>query len=185
MKIEAIWLEYRAALKRFLHAKVANEADVEDLLQDILIKTYNNLNSVQKQKSIKSWLFQIANNTIIDYYRMNSRKKDRIDATDAEELWPLEEYEDNKIDLSHCISPFINALPDEHASLLTAIDVNNQSQKEYAAELGVSYSTLKSRVQKSRGLLKQVFDDCCHFKIDKVGNVYDYDVKNKKVNRCE
>jgi RNA polymerase sigma-70 factor (ECF subfamily) len=177
MNIENIWLEYRAALKRFLQAKVSNKADVDDLLQDILIKTYNNLDAVKSQKSIKSWLFQIANNTIIDYYR----KKGRAQAETIEALLPLDASQEINIDLSNCISPFINALPDEHASLLTAIDLNNQSQKQYAEQLGVSYSTLKSRVQKSRELLKQVFDDCCHFKMDKIGNVYDYDVKIKKL----
>ncbi|WP_057831306.1 RNA polymerase sigma factor SigZ [Colwellia sp. TT2012] len=176
MNIEDIWLAYRAALKRFLHAKISNEADVEDLLQDILIKTYNNLNTVKTQKSVKSWLFQIANNTIIDYYRKKSRQQN----ANIEELWPTEEPQDNNLDLANCISPFINALPEKHASLLIAIDMNNQSQKEYAEQLGVSYSTLKSRVQKSRGLLKKVFDDCCHFNIDKSGNVYDYEVKTKR-----
>jgi RNA polymerase sigma-70 factor (ECF subfamily) len=179
MKIEDIWLEYRGALKRFLHVKVSNEADVEDLLQDILIKTYNKLDTVKTQKSVKAWLFQIANNTIIDYYR----KHGRVQNATNEELPLLETSQEGNIDLSNCISPFINALPEEHASLLTAIDLNNQSQKQYAEKLGVSYSTLKSRVQKSRSLLKQVFDDCCHFKIDKIGNVYDYDVKEK--NDCD
>jgi RNA polymerase sigma-70 factor (ECF subfamily) len=179
MKIEDIWFEYRAALKRFLHAKVSNEADVEDLLQDILIKTHNNLDAVKVQKNVKSWLFQIANNTIIDYYRKQAHAR----AATNEDLLPHESPPESKVDLSNCISPFFNALPDEHASLLTAIDLNNQSQKQYAEQLGVSYSTLKSRVQKSRGLLKKVFDDCCHFKIDKIGNIYDYDVKTKNDRR--
>jgi RNA polymerase sigma-70 factor (ECF subfamily) len=181
MKIEDIWLEYNAALKRFLYAKVENKADVDDLLQDILIKTYSNLDALKKQKSVKSWLFQIANNTIIDYYR----KQGRALAASANELSPFNDIQNSEIDLSHCISPFINALPEEHANLLTAIDINNQSQKQYAEQLGVSYSTLKSRVQKSRSLLKQVFDDCCHFKIDKIGNIYDYDPKTKKQPTCD
>ena len=181
MNIEYIWKEYRTALKRFLNAKISNEADVDDLLQDILIKTYNNLATVKTQKSVKSWLFQIANNTIIDYYR----KKGRVHDANIEGYWPEDDVQGATIDLSNCISPFINALPDENASLLTAIDVNNQSQKEYAEQLGISYSTLKSRVQKSRSLLKKVFDDCCHFKIDKIGNVYDYEVKTKKYDSCD
>lgn len=181
MKIEDIWLEYRSALQGFLHTKVSNEADIADLLQDILIKTHNNLDTVKTQKSVKSWLFQIANNSIIDYYR----KKARVQSVNIENLLPIEGFQERKINLSNCISPFIKALPDEHASLLTAIDINNQSQKQYAEQLGISYSTLKSRVQKSRRLLKQVFDDCCHFKIDKVGNVYDYDVKAKRNNHCK
>ena len=181
MNIEDIWKEYSTALKRFLHAKISNEADVDDLLQDILIKTYNNLAAVKTQKSVKSWLFQIANNTIIDYYR----KKGRVQDANIEENWAEDDVQEITIDLSNCISPFINALPEENANLLTAIDVNNQSQKEYAEQLGISYSTLKSRVQKSRGLLKKVFDDCCHFKIDKIGNVYDYEVKTKKYDSCD
>ena len=181
MNIEDIWKEYRTVLKRFLHAKISNEADVDDLLQDILIKTYNNLAAVKTQKSVKSWLFQIANNTIIDYYR----KKGRVQDANIEGNWAEDDVQEITIDLSNCISPFINALPEENANLLTAIDVNNQSQKEYAEQLGVSYSTLKSRVQKSRGLLKKVFDDCCDFKIDKIGNVYDYEVKTKKYGKCD
>jgi RNA polymerase sigma-70 factor (ECF subfamily) len=180
MSVEEIWVEYRAALKLFLHTKVSNEADVEDLLQDILIKTYNNLEAVKKQKSIKSWLFQIANHTIIDYYR----KKGRVQSATMEELFPQNDDLASSVELSRCISPFINSLPEQHASLLTEIDLNNKSQKQYSEELGISYSTLKSRVQKSRNLLKQVFDDCCHFKIDNIGNVYDYDVKTKN-DACE
>jgi len=191
MKVEELWLEYRAVLKRFLHAKVANEADVEDLLQDILIKTYNNLDSVKKQKNVKSWLFQIANNTIIDYYRKNSRvhgsasEAQLSTSEQSADCLPSDELATTNVDLSNCISPFINALPEESAQLLTAIDINNESQKHYAEKIGVSYSTLKSRVQKSRGLLKQVFDDCCHFKIDNRGNVYDYDAKKNGGGICK
>ena len=122
MNIEELWLDYRAALKRFIQTKVSNEADVEDLLQDILIKTYNNLDSVKAQKSVKAWLFQIANNTIIDYYR----KKGRAQAATIDALLPHDISQESNIDLSNCISPFINALPEDHASLLTAIDLNNQ-----------------------------------------------------------
>jgi RNA polymerase sigma-70 factor (ECF subfamily) len=180
MKIDEIWSEYRLALQRFLQSKVSIEADVEDLLQEILIKTHHNLASVKKQNSIKAWLFQLANNTIIDYYR----RKGRNQAVSVEDFQSDKQMPNSKVDLSHCIAAFIQALPEENAKLLIAIDINNQSQKQYAEQHGLSYSTVKSRVQKSRHLLKQVFDDCCHFKIDKLGNVYDYDPKNNSRPRC-
>jgi len=69
-------------------------------------------------------------------------------------------------------------LPHEDAELLKAIDLNRESQKAYAEALGISYPTLKSRVQKSRTLLKQVFDDCCHFERDRRGSIYEYKRKN-------
>lgn len=180
MSIETIWSDYQVALKRFLHSKVASEADVEDLLQDILLKTFNNLHTIKEQSSVKAWLFQIANHTIIDFYRKKGRKKDVV----VEEVWPQQDEREIKKEMSACIVPFINALPAEQADLLMAIDINNQSQKEYAEALGISYSTLKSRVQKSRKQLKEVFDQCCHFEVDKQGNLYDFERKSTGCNPC-
>jgi len=181
MNIEEIWLEYRSTIKRFLHSKVSNEMDVEDLHQEILIKTYANLHTIKDQNSIKSWLFQIANHSIIDFYR----RKDRHHELTADELWLLDEHDEVKDELSNFVAPFIHALPSEHAKLLDAIDLQGKPQKAYAKELGITYSTLKSRVQKSRRLLKGIFDDCCHFKMDKNGSIYDYTPKSDQCGDCK
>lgn len=181
MSIETVWSEYQVALKRFLHSKVSNEADVDDLLQDILLKTYNNLHTIKDYKSIKPWLFQVANHTIIDFYRKKGRNKE----LDIEDTWYSDEDVNIKKNLSACIVPFINELPTEQAELLTAIDINNQSQKEHAEILGISYSTLKSRVQKSRQELKLIFEQCCDFKVDKQGNLYDFEKKPAQCNPCQ
>ncbi|MCW8329227.1 RNA polymerase sigma factor SigZ [Photobacterium sp. SDRW27] len=180
MKIEQVWQDYQTAIKAFLHSKISNTADVDDLLQDILIKTYNNLHTVKSESSVKSWLFQIANHAIIDFYREKGRSRD----LQVDELW----YEDVGFNLedalSPCIGPFISALPKESAELLTSIDIHGQSQKEYAQALGISYSTLKSRVQKSRGELRRLFEDCCHLSLDKHGRVIDCDAKSKGCGKC-
>ena len=193
MNIDKIWLEYQSALKRFLHSKVNNEADVDDLLQEILIKTHHNMHTINDHRNVKAWLFQVANNTIVDFYRKQGRNKEIThDAPWQLETTNLETGSDNnnsnnnanqvKRDLSECIAPFIDALPTEQAGLLRTIDIDNKSQKAYAEELGISYSTLKSRVQKSRNALKEVFDQCCHFSIDRNGNLYDYEKKKSDNN---
>ncbi len=38
MNIEFVWKEYQAAIRAFLHSRVSDADDVDDLLQDILIK---------------------------------------------------------------------------------------------------------------------------------------------------
>jgi len=181
MEIEKVWGEYQVALKRFLHTKVNNEADVDDLLQEVLIKTYHNFHTIKESSSVKSWLFQVANNTIIDFYRKNKRTK----ALDEQANWHVEDENHVRDQLSDCILPFINELPEEQANLLKAIDIDNMSQKAHAEQLGISYSTLKSRVQKSRHSLKGVFDECCHFSIDKRGNLFDYEEKPSGCNPCK
>ncbi len=178
LNLEQVWAEYQQTLKAFLHSKVSNTADVEDLLQEILIKTFQNLHKVQNASSVKSWLFQLANNTIIDFYRKNARQQ-RDSKIDADDLWfaDLDHNEEFKQRLSLCIEPFIQALPEQSASLLLAVDIKGQSQKALAEEQNVSYSTIKSRVQKSRGDLKNLFEQCCNLSLDKQGNVIDCELK--------
>ncbi|WP_286262892.1 RNA polymerase sigma factor SigZ [Thalassotalea atypica] len=178
--LDEIWSQYHHALARFLHAKVSDPAMVEDLLQEILLKTYSNLSSIKDQKNIKSWLFQIANRTIIDFYR----KQSKVNAIATEALWYNEKNDDVHRDLSQCLIPFINALPDEMARLLTEIELGNKSQKQYAEELGVSYSTLKSRVQKARTMLRELFEGCCNLSLDKFGNVSDFEEKHNNCKKC-
>lgn len=180
MKLEEIWAEYRSALKAFLHSKINNAADVDDVLQDILIKTHKNLTTIRDQESIKSWLFQIANHTIIDYYRRNAKARELSE----NDLWFADEEIDIKMELSHCIDPFIQSLPDESAELLTAIDIEGVSQKEYAETRGIRYPTLKSRVQKARTDLRGLFDNCCNMQLDAQGNLMDYEQRTDTCNDC-
>jgi len=180
MNIENIWSEYQNGLQAFLHSKVANADEVDDLLQEILIKTFNNFHTIKSEESIKPWLYQIANNSIIDFYRKQTKHRDLT----AEQLWYSEDDVDIKQSLAHCIEPFISALPDETAALLTAIDIDGQSQKVYAQASGVSYSTLKSRVQKGRAELRALFEQCCHFSLDKQGNLVDFDAKSDTCKKC-
>ncbi|ELR66883.1 RNA polymerase sigma factor SigZ [Photobacterium marinum] len=180
MNIEFVWKEYQAAIRAFLHSRVSDADDVDDLLQDILIKTYQNLHAIKEQDSIKSWLFQVSSNAIIDFYRDKAKTR----GLSSDDLWYEQKDSDIKDALSPCLLPFIQALPADVSELISAIDVHGLSQKEYAEKQGISYSTLKSRVQKGRMLLRKSFEDCCHLSLDQHGNVIDCDLKSNSCNKC-
>ncbi|MGB0834703.1 MAG: RNA polymerase sigma factor SigZ [Psychrobium sp.] len=173
MNLQQLWQEYQSALRSFLLLKVANGADVEDILQEVLIKTHHNLGEVHHQSKIKPWLFQIANNAVIDFYRKRGSKKQR----ENDVTWYDEDVSDVIDSFTACLEPFIKQLPEQQRQLLMAIELEGISQKNYAEQNGISYSTLKSRVKKAREMLKKQFDDCCHFEFDKNGNVIDYQRK--------
>ena len=183
LNLDQVWSQYQHSLKAFLHANVSNEADVDDLLQEILIKTNQHLENIQQQASVKAWLFQLAHRTIIDFYRKRARINRDYDLN-AEDLWFSPQAESNEQALSQCIVPFIQTLPEENAALLLAIDLNGLSQKQMAELQGVSYSTLKSRVQKSRGELKKMFENCFELTFDNRGRVLDYNQKSKGCHCC-
>ncbi len=177
MSIEEVWNDYGNLLRGFLLSKVKNSEDAEDLLQEILIKTHNNMDSLKDPKKFKSWLFQIARNTLIDYYR----KPDNI-LVDESQLFDLQEerpdtQETMRQELSQCIKPFLKYLPDKYGVVVDAIDIQGASQKELAKELGLSYSALKSRVQRGRQKLEEIFQECCTYKVDARGNIMEYEIK--------
>ncbi len=180
LQVETVWQEYGSNLKAFLKSKIADPDDVEDLFQEVLIKTHKNIGGLRSTEKLKPWLFTLARNTVIDFYR----KRGRDNAISEEDLWYGDEEEPTLHQFSGCILPFINALPLETSDLLKAIDIEGQSQKGHAADLGISYSTLKSRVQRGRTQLRDLFEDRCHMDLDEHGNVVDCRAKSDKCTEC-
>ncbi len=170
--IQDIWEDYRISIKIFLHSKISNHSDAEDLLQEIFIRMYKNIDSVKTKGSLKSWIFQVANHVIVDYYREKAKFK-YSKFEDKESNVKIDPYEN----LSDCIAPFIKKLPKESRKLLTAIELNGISQIDYAKELNINYSTLKSQVKKSRLQLQDIFKKCCNFSFDGKGHIIDFSPK--------
>ena len=180
MDLETVWADYRLRLKAFLHSRVSNAMDVEDLLQEISIKVLNGLPFLDDKTKLQPWLFQTAHRTILDHYRKQGRGK----AIHADDLWYEGDGEDVRDDLERCVEPFISALPEDQAALLQAIDLEGMSQKAYAVAHGLTYSTLKSRVQKARARLRGLFEECCHLTVDARGSISDYQQKSGGCKKC-
>ncbi|SMP13567.1 RNA polymerase sigma factor SigZ [Shimia sagamensis] len=168
MHLDQIWREYGGALRGFLRKRVANEADVDDLLQDILIKTHAHLSEVRDPAALRAWLFQVARNATVDFYRARAKAQ----PVNADDLWYGAEEEAGALkDLEGCVASFLAALSDEDAALLRAIDLNGQSQKQVAANMGLAYSTLKSRVQAARGKMAEQYRACCAMELGANGEI--------------
>lgn len=171
MDIKQIWQEYKHQLQRFLLSRVSNAGDAEDLLQEILIKTYQQLHTVHDPEKLRAWLFQVTRNAVIDYYRQ-SKTKPPVPADFMEERSepPNQIYQE----LSDCIRPFLEQLPEPYQAAVEAVDLRGVSQKGLAEDLGLSHSAVKSRVQRGRKMLAALFQECCRYELDARGNIIDY-----------
>lgn len=177
LKLDLVWFQYQKPIEAFLHSKVRNSADVEDLMQEVWLKAYQNLATVQEVENVKAWLFQMAHRTVIDFYRKRARDE-RNRQLPAEELWYQSAEPELEQELIQCLSPLIQALPEESAHLLEVVDLHGMNQKELALKQGISYSTLKSRVQRSRMALKGMFESCCDLSFDNRGALVECDAKS-------
>lgn len=186
MNIERLWQNYQQPLRHFLQTRVHNPADVDDLLQDILIKSYQRLGTIQQPSKVQAWLFQIARNTLIDYYRRPRPNRADVDITHLHQFNDkVEDYEQTRQELARCIRPLIDKLPDKYREAVDLVDLQGKSQKVLAAELGLSHSAVKSRVQRGRRLLGSLFQACCQYQLDVRGNPIAMEATAKHCQVCE
>lgn len=172
--VPALWQEHKNELRNFILKRVKEEDLTNDILQDVLMKVYNFCISKSGVRNIRSWLFQIAQNTITDHYRKQSK------FTNLDNLNEIE-YEDQNIAFSEAtnyILPMLEFLPKEYAVPLKFADIDNIKQADIAKKLNLSLSATKSRIQRARQLLKAEFITCCHFKTDKQGNLISFEIKD-------
>jgi len=75
-------------------------------------------------------------------------------------------------------------LSGEYRQAVILIDLEGLTQQEAAAQLGLSLSGMKSRVQRGRRQLKGMLEVCCTIELDQRRGVADYDVRNQQNNSC-
>ena len=164
MNTEKIWAEFSIALKKFIFSKVKDKTVADDILQEVFIKIHLHKNELQNKEQLKSWLFSIANNTTIDYFR----KKELILPNEPEEN-SLEETSKDTHNRLDCLLPLILALPKKYKEVLLLSEVKGIKQQVVADQLKISLPAAKSRIQRGRDLLKKGFINCCDYQLDEKG----------------
>lgn len=171
---DKVWHEYHAKLSAFVRGRVSGEDASDDILQNIFLKMHSSLASLKDKTKLQSWLFQIARNVVIDYYR--SVKP----TTDLPEWLQSDNDHDEKVtqELAECLQPMIQLLSENYREAIILSELEGLPLKAVAQVLGISLSGAKSRVQRGRVLLKKKLADCCRIEFDHCGHINGYEQKN-------
>ena len=160
-----IWNGLRENLYRFILKRVRNQAEAEDILQEVFIKIHLNLHRLKDHSRVQAWAFQITRNQITDFYKQAGQSVELQDTT----LEKLSEPESR--DMYCCFESFIHELPQKYRNVLELINLEGRKQQEVAKLLGVSLANTKSRVHRAKEMLKEKFVECCQFKVDAQGKL--------------
>jgi RNA polymerase sigma-70 factor (ECF subfamily) len=172
--VPELWLQHKNELRSFIQKRVNDKELTDDILQEVLMKVYSFCISKSGVSNIRSWLFQIAQNTITDNYRRQSK------FTKLEPTYDLESEDQNLAfsEASNYILPMLDFLPEKYALPLRLSDIDNLKQADIAKKLHLTLSATKSRIQRARQLLKAEFITCCHFETDSQGNLISLEIKD-------
>lgn len=175
------WKNHKAQLRSYVIKRIDDIDAVDDILQDVYIKASSNLHQLKSKGSLKGWLYRIAHNTIMDFYRSRQPYEALPDDLIAEEQDSGKQARD---ELAQCLRPLIDELPEKYGTPLRLAELEGISQQAIAEKLGLSLSGAKSRVQRGRVKFREQMMACCDFEMDE-GRISDFTPKdpNKRIKR--
>jgi RNA polymerase sigma-70 factor, ECF subfamily len=172
--ITQIWIDFHKELKGYITKMVKNQADADDILQEVFLKIIRNSARVNMAKNIRQYIYGIVRNTIRDHFRTKPTIGMEIPVVATEE----EDQFLNATIADCCVKPFIEQLPEKYKEALLLTEFQGVSQKDLAVKQNISYSGAKSRVQRGKEKLKGMILNCCAYKSDVYGNLMEVENKN-------
>jgi len=172
------WRDIEARLRPYVARRVPS-AEVDDIVQEILVRVHKGLASVHDGERFGGWVYRIAQRTIIDAARARGRLPDTsAGEIGAEPTAIADEAIDLEHELGECVALFVARLPSPYREAITLTELQGLTQKDAAEMLGVSLSGMKSRVQRGRERIRAMFEDCCEISLDCRGRVVDCEARD-------
>ena len=167
--------ELAAAVHSFISGRVRDRTDVDDIAQEALLRLYRNVHTLRDAGALEGWAFQIARNAIADHYRAPHRRATPVAPADVADLVPASDGRAGRLwrGLAECVAGLLHRVPEGYRRALELTDVRGMTQDRAAAELGLSTSGMKSRVQRGRRILREEIATCCRIALDTRGGLAD------------
>ena len=170
--LEELMERYAARVYRLAHGITRNEADAEEVVQDVFLTLFRKIHSFEGRAAFASWIYRVTTNTALIKRR---GKRGEVEVS-------LEEYLPKFIPDGHragdraylladwsktpeeellsgetrvVLQQAIDALPDRYRAVLVLRDLEGLSNEEAAEALGDSVPSVKSRLHRARMTLRE------------------------------
>ncbi len=148
--------------RRRVSAIVRHEEDVEDVMQETLLRAYVNLRTFRQSCKFSTWITAIGVNAALSVIRKRkSRRESQIETSSPDELaWdiadkaPSPESRVAKAQIIHLLREELHDLSPLMQEAVIIYYVHGSSLEESAAELGISIAAIKSRLLRGRRHLR-------------------------------
>ena len=147
----------KGRLRNFIRKGVADEADAEDILQDVFYEFVEAYRLMKPIEQAGAWLFRVARNRIIDLFRKRRTDPlrtepavvDNRESLNLEDLLPSPNSGPEAAFARNLLfaelDRALEELPEEQRAVFIAHELEGRSFRELAAETGIGVNTLLSR----------------------------------------
>jgi RNA polymerase sigma-70 factor, ECF subfamily len=154
------WISYGSALRSYVTRQIADKNAVDDILHEVYLKIfcycrrYDFCCEKAGVKDLRSWVFRVCHNAIIDYQKKNARYTYKGELKDG---WPAADLPAFTGEYPLKLEELIKLLPPKYAEAIWYDSVLLLKQAEIAQKLGLSISAAKSRIQRGKKMFRDIY----------------------------
>ena len=163
-----IVLKYESPVRRYIRRLGCTDSrDIEDLLQEIFIKVFVNLNDYDKDLKFSSWLYRIAHNETVSFFRKKSVRPSvlNLDKDDADTFFAqLADETDfvelvNERDDARVVQEAVARLNPKHKEVLVLRFLEEKSYNEKSDILKMPPGTVATLINRGKRELKEMLEE--------------------------
>jgi len=162
------WQDPCSELVRFVRSQVGDEAAVDDIVHDLLLRAWRELQGPKPPAHLRAWLYRVMRNAIVDHDRSRRPTEELPEEVEGA---PRAVESPAEPELAGCLAPLLDRLPASYRLALSQSEVEVLPEREIARREGRSLSGAKSRVQRARRMQREALLECCRAEIDRRGGV--------------
>lgn len=153
---------YEAKLSRYVKKFIYDNTEANDMLQDIFVKAFKNLNSFDNSYKFNSWIYRIAHNECINYLKKN--KKEGISFIDFDLILPTlfakEEADDKSkfLENKSNIEKVLKDLDIKYREIIVLNFFEDLSYEEISDILKIPKSTVGVRIKRAKEKIKVLME---------------------------
>lgn len=157
--------QHRDALYRVCCGYARDEADRQDIFQEVLIHIWKSLDAFRGQSNLGTWLYRITVNTCLGWLRREKRRSQMLERARAEQQVVAASVEpetaktaaDDVQQLYACIA---RLAPVDR--LLVSLHLEEMDSAEMAAVLGISEGNVRVKLHRIKNQLRELWEQANH-----------------------
>jgi RNA polymerase sigma-70 factor (ECF subfamily) len=163
---EVVMRRHNRALFRTARAILRDDAEAEDALQEAYLQAYRAIGSFRGEAKLSTWLARIVANEALMQSRKRARRAEIVPLKPGTPDGELDDIPDGNIDetpersaqrveMRRLLEAQIDSLPDDYRVVFVLRAVEEMSVEETAEALGIPAATVRTRLFRARGLLRE------------------------------
>ncbi len=151
--------KYSSLLFGIIARIVKSDETAEDLLQEVIVKIWKNIDSYDAGKAkLVTWMGNIARNLAIDKIRSKEYKNSRQNQDIEDYVNIIEENPSSGFNPEHIgVKEMVEKLAPDHRVLIELVYFQGFTQAETSEKLGIPLGTVKTRIRSAINNLRNIY----------------------------